>query len=234
MKKTGLLSLLVTISTCCVVHALSEPSSVVPVTLGQPVVALTGPWKFHIGDDPRWADPGFDDSGWQPYELIARHSLLTADELTGAPKLPGWQQHGHPGYTGYAWYRVRLELPENVDSLALLMPQHVEDAYEVYVGGAKIGAFGNLNGWPLSYRGQPQLFFIRRATHHGEPVTLALRFWNQRIEAAPSERNLAGGLRGVPRVGPSALLRVFEQTCRSKWASAELRQVTPRAGHHWD
>ena len=38
------------------------------------------------------------------------------------------------------------------------MPQHVDDAYEIYVDGTKIGSFGNLNGWPLSYLGQPQLF----------------------------------------------------------------------------
>ena len=36
--------------------------SAVPVTLGQSVVALPGPWKFHVGDDPQWADPAFDDS----------------------------------------------------------------------------------------------------------------------------------------------------------------------------
>ncbi|HKO19801.1 MAG TPA: hypothetical protein VJU82_13030, partial [Acidobacteriaceae bacterium] len=32
--------------------------TVVPVRLGQSVIALYGPWKFHIGDNPHWADPG--------------------------------------------------------------------------------------------------------------------------------------------------------------------------------
>ncbi len=26
---------------------------------------LSGPWKHHPGDDPRWADPAFDDSAWE-------------------------------------------------------------------------------------------------------------------------------------------------------------------------
>ena len=52
--------------------AISDPSgdAVVPLMPGQSVVALTGPWKFHIGDSPidaktgqpQWAEPDFDDS----------------------------------------------------------------------------------------------------------------------------------------------------------------------------
>lgn len=205
----------------------SQPTdnAAVPITLDQSLVALTGPWKFHIGDDPRWADPRFDDSGWQPYELMPGHSTLTPDELLAAPELPGWQQHGHPGYTGYAWYRMRLQLPEDTHSLALLVPPHVNDAYEVFLNGSKIGSFGDLNGWPLSYLGQPRLFLIPDAVRRSGPrVTVAMRFWNQRIEAAASERNLAGGLRSVPLVGPSTLLQVFEQSLQKQ---IEQRGIAP-------
>lgn len=41
----------------------------VPVNLGQSVVSLYGPWKFHVGDDPRWSDPNFDDSQWETVDL---------------------------------------------------------------------------------------------------------------------------------------------------------------------
>jgi hypothetical protein len=190
---------------------LSAPS--LPVRLGEPVVALTGPWKFSIGDNPQWADPNFDDSAWQSYVLVQGHSPVTPEEITQSTALPGWQQHGHPGYTGCAWYRLRLQPPSDFDSLALLIPAYVDDAYEVYLNGAKIGTFGNLNGWPLSYLGQPQLFSIpAQLLRSGHSVTLALRFWNQGNESAPSERSLAGGLRGVPLVGPSSLLQVFQQS----------------------
>ena len=193
----------------------------VPVTLGQSVVALTGSWKFHIGDDPRWADPGFDDSDWQPYELMPGRSPLTPEEVTQSGELPGWQQHGHPGYTGYAWYRIRLRLPGNVHS-ALLMPRYVDDAYEVFVNGTKIGSFGELNGWHLIYAGKPELFPIPAATPDSrQSVTLALRFWNLREEASPSEHNLPGGLRGVPVIGSSAPLRVLEQSVREQMWQAQ-------------
>src|ERR1700749_3209178 len=58
----------------------------------QGVINLTGPWRFQIGDDPRWADPSFDDSSWP---------VVTLDEpLTG---------QGVEPYSGFAWYRIRLE-----------------------------------------------------------------------------------------------------------------------------
>ena len=28
------------------------------------MTVLTGPWRFHAGDDRAWANPAFDDSGW--------------------------------------------------------------------------------------------------------------------------------------------------------------------------
>ena len=187
--------------------------AVVPITMGQSVVALTGPWKFHVGDDPRWADPAFNDSAWESYVLMPGHSSLTPEEITQSAELPGWQQHGHPGYTGYAWYRMRLRSPESAQSMALLMPQYVDDAYEVYVNGSKIGTFGNLSGRHLTYAGQPKLFSIPAAMLDSrQPITLALRFWNQRNEASAEERNIAGGLRGTPIIGPPSMLRVFEQS----------------------
>ncbi|HUX45159.1 MAG TPA: SpoIIE family protein phosphatase [Terracidiphilus sp.] len=202
----------------------AQPAShaaAVPVTLGQSVVALTGPWKFHVGDNPKWADPSYDDSGWQPYELLPGHSPLTPDAITQSSELPGWQHHGHPGYAGYAWYRIRLRPPLNAQSTALLMPRFVDDAYEVYLNGSKIGSFGKLNGWQLTYAGQSELFSIPAAELDGDrPVTLALRFWNLRAEASAREQNLGGGLRGVPLLGPPAQLRVFQQSMQQQtWQS---------------
>ena len=33
------------------------------------VLNLEDAWRFHRGDDPRWADPSFDDSDWQAISL---------------------------------------------------------------------------------------------------------------------------------------------------------------------
>ncbi len=63
--------------------------------LGQGSVPLDGPWQFHLGDDPAWALPGYDDSHWEQ---------LTADQP--------WGKRGHENYTGFAWCRRRVTMPE--------------------------------------------------------------------------------------------------------------------------
>jgi hypothetical protein len=52
-----------------------------------PLLSLDGLWRFHAGDDPAWAQPGFDDSGW---------SLLRSDR--------DWYTQGYKGYGGMGWY----------------------------------------------------------------------------------------------------------------------------------
>jgi hypothetical protein len=61
--------------------------------LGRGTVALDGPWQFHLGDDLTWADPAFDDSGWEQ---------LSANKP--------WGMQGHANTEGMAWYRLRVAL----------------------------------------------------------------------------------------------------------------------------
>jgi hypothetical protein len=106
------------------------------------VAIVNGPRRFHIGDDPRWADPGFDDSTWEAYTLESVDVPLTLSKAVGGAQLGGWQAHGHPGYVGYAWYRISVDPGFERSALAILMPRYVDDAYEIYVNGQPIGAFG--------------------------------------------------------------------------------------------
>src|SRR5215471_11654022 len=46
------------------VPSLAAPAPI-PIRLGQSIVYLNGPWKFHTGDDTVWANPSFDDSTWE-------------------------------------------------------------------------------------------------------------------------------------------------------------------------
>ena len=85
-------------------------------------VAVGGKWQFHTGDDLAWASPASDDSGWEQ---------LRGDETWGAQT--------HPGYTGFAWYRKRIEVTGPAATLAILIPP-VDDAYEIYWNGKKIGS----------------------------------------------------------------------------------------------
>ncbi|HEV2175159.1 MAG TPA: PP2C family protein-serine/threonine phosphatase, partial [Nitrospira sp.] len=90
------------------------------------IAELHGLARFHIGDNPRWADPAFDDSQWQ---------LVRMDQ--------SWYQQGYNGYTGFAWYRFKVVLPRNHSSLALYV-QNVWSSYQVFACGRLIGQFGGL------------------------------------------------------------------------------------------
>jgi len=78
----------------------------------QPITSLDGMWRFQPGDDPRWADPAFDDSQWP---------LLRYDR--------DWAQQGYKGLTGVAWYRFEVEVPTGNQPLSLYIPP-LRSSYE--------------------------------------------------------------------------------------------------------
>jgi sigma-B regulation protein RsbU (phosphoserine phosphatase) len=98
-------------------------------SLSQPQ-ALTGQWKFQEGDDPRWAQPNFDDSQWP--------TLAMPDKVN--------QEFG------LRWYRVHLSLPAagvNEPIGLLAGPFGAAFAYEVYADGKKIGSLGGFGATEL-------------------------------------------------------------------------------------
>ena len=114
-------------------------------------------WRFHTGDDPRWADPSFDDSAWP---------LLRADR--------GWAEQGYAGYHGFAWYRLHVHLPRPGLAIAL-SPAHIDNAYRIYFDGVLLGGVGELGPHaPLLHR--PYDFYRARAS--GTEAVIAVRVWS--------------------------------------------------------
>jgi hypothetical protein len=52
-----------------VAHAATPPAPLNVEGLGKGTVALDGDWQFHLGDDPAWASPTLDDSGWEQIKV---------------------------------------------------------------------------------------------------------------------------------------------------------------------
>jgi hypothetical protein len=168
----------------------SSTDSTVLVKLGESAVELAGPWKFHVGDDPTWARPDFDDSSWEDVDL-------TPDGVTGVS--PGWTARGHAGHSGYSWYRLRVHVQEAKRSLALKMPDSFDDAYQVFVNGERIGEFGKFSEHRVTaYSGLPTAFRLAKGIRNGE-VVLAIRVWMD--SATPFNSPDAGGLRQPPELG---------------------------------
>jgi hypothetical protein len=152
-------------------------------------------WRFHTGDNLQWALPGFDDSGW---------SLLDLDK--------SWAQQGYKGYSGYAWYRIRLQLPATETPLALLLHVPANSA-EVFIDGRLVATVGQMRPAPVLRIGLP--FPVSIALPHGSgagSTELALRVWESSLFASSSEagkaaRPLAGSQNAIGELRSLALDR---------------------------
>ena len=97
------------------------------LTAGGDVYALRGPWRFRTGDDPKYGSREFDEAAWETIAVPAR-----------------WDEAGHPGYVGVAWYRARLPLPQKPSGATdrrgvRLELGKIADTDETYVNGVKVG-----------------------------------------------------------------------------------------------
>ena len=146
------------------------------VVLGNAVAALTGPWKFHTGDNMTWAQPDFDDSAWNTMDLTPTPGP-SSSILGSSGYVPGWTARGYKGTSGYAWYRLRVNIQDGQARLAIKLPDDVDDAYQVYVNGQMIGEFGRFTDRGVTaYITQPRAFLLPE-NFRGGPVTLAIRMW---------------------------------------------------------
>ena len=200
----------------------------VEIHLGYAAVPLNGPWAFSIGDSPidpktggpLWAEPGFDDSHWESVDLTP-----TGRTDPGDPSLkewaPGWTALGHRGYSGYAWYRIRVRLAANQDlrslRLALSGPQSCDDAYQVFYDGALAGSFGSFTGATPTAHSQQPMFFSLPSTQTVTPdgtATLAFRVW-MRPESLHQQVD-PGGIHSAPVLGRFSAVQAGYQVQRGE------------------
>jgi sigma-B regulation protein RsbU (phosphoserine phosphatase) len=152
----------------------AHPAAFSLITDHELVVSLDGQWRFHPGDDPRWASATFDDSAWP---------LLRSDQP--------WSIQGYENMSGFAWYRFTVQAPSTAVPLALLLPSILTD-YEVFENGKKIGGFGRMPPHGSLRFNQTFLYHLAPAPA-GATLQLAIRVWHHPTFAA----YLGGG----PRYG---------------------------------
>jgi len=105
-------------------HASGPAVQTIDVASLSSVLDLDGPWRFHAGDDPHFADPALDDSAWpsirpnQPFQAV------------GIPSLPA----------GYLWTRIHLHVPTAAGPLALAVYPYFSVQYEIFVNGSRIAS----------------------------------------------------------------------------------------------
>ena len=177
----------------------------VSVNLGESIVALNGPWKFHTGDDPRWAAQGFDDSTWETFDLTP--APASHDDDVGLKNyVPGWAARGHRGYAGFAWYRVTIRVNDPGEkTLYLVGPADVDNGYQGFFNGHLLGGTGDFTRDPPSLVSiQPHLFALPRTWWTKAPGSLsavvAFRVVLLKGASASSSAD-GGGIHIAPLIG---------------------------------
>jgi hypothetical protein len=198
-----------------------------PITFGQSLIPLNGPWKFQIGDSPvnplthapLWSEPSFDDSKWETVDLTPRQG--TVDPFTRNPQyVQGWTMKGHAGYWGWAWYRIQVSIVAKPgEQLALGTFGWVDDAYQLFDNGVLLGSSGKFGGpgkAPIAYFTQPAMFVLPQYSssaqsgaggiERGAPVTevLAFRVWMGPVRL--SHHPFSGGFHYAPVLGESGVI----------------------------
>ncbi len=118
---------------------------------------LDGEWKYHAGDSPSFAARNFDDASWADLAM------------PGTP----------PIAAGAVWYRFRVELPEPLpaEPLAILIAP-LSPAYEIFVNGQRIGAFGDPRADHPWGQWIPDLAAFRLPAGQRQ-LTVAIRSWDE-------------------------------------------------------
>ncbi|WP_158942180.1 PP2C family protein-serine/threonine phosphatase [Granulicella sp. S190] len=191
--------------------ALLADDGIAQITLGQSVYPLNGPWKFTIGDSPidpathqpLWAEPSFDDSHWETVDLTPPAGSF--DPIAGiSGYVPGWTAKGHPGYSGYAWYRIRVKVNAPLgEKLSLAGPTDVDDAFQVFANGSLLGSFGDFSAsHPVTYSSRPTHFPLSSSVLSHDPdgtQVLAFRLWME--PSTPLDQADSGGFHDAPQLG---------------------------------
>ena len=166
------------------------------------MIELKGPWKFHLGDDPRWSEPGFDDSAWPPIP-DDKADLKTGDR-DGV----------------FAWYRTRVTFAGGDAALGFEMPR-IQGSYEVFINGERIGGVGGLPPHAHQVGGPGQVFEIPPGAVRPDGVYIvSIRIWYfDFVQAWPSD----------PKLGDAAFVwswATLERHNRFWWDGNRVVQVT--------
>jgi hypothetical protein len=168
-----------------------------PSSLRAAATLLDGAWRFHIGDDPRWADPKTDDTSWETIDLTAVPGSHDGD--VGLPDyVGGWMAHGHPGYRGYAWYRRAVTVPARGASWDLLGPTLVDNGYELYWNGQRLGGSGRLGPDPRVVGTRPMQFALPTDAA-GTTGVVAVRAYMRPSSGVSAD---GGGMHSAPILAP--------------------------------
>jgi hypothetical protein len=158
-------------------HPPVDPRSITITSLNHPA-DITGSWLFHQGDDPAYASPTLDDSGWAVIDITRP---LTAYGVV------------HPDFI---WYRTHVHIPPGQHNLGILFRQF-DGSEQVFVNGILTGPSTDYPPGGRLRRGPDQRSPLPDDLIASGDLTIAVR---GEIQAA------SAGLNASPGFGPYTTL----------------------------
>jgi sigma-B regulation protein RsbU (phosphoserine phosphatase) len=129
----------------------------IPV-LAQNEILTGGNWRVHVGDNPAWAAPDFDDSHWETIE----YRQLNVNGLAG----------------GTRWYRASFQVPAGFAGQELAVGMGpLEEVYDLYIDGTLVGHYGNWLPTPRGPFPRHLVFPIPPGVLKGPVGHIAIRRW---------------------------------------------------------
>ncbi|MFO0814412.1 MAG: glycoside hydrolase family 2 TIM barrel-domain containing protein [Gemmatales bacterium] len=135
---------------------------------------VTKSWQFmpdgkNEGLKLGWEKPGFDDKAWKPIKIGAH-----------------WEGQGYPALDGWAWYRLAVDVPPYPQPLSphgkgeqwYLNTEGVDDAYEIYINGTKIGSGGDIPNKKTAFEDRTAHAIPAGLLKPGEKNVIAVRVYD--------------------------------------------------------
>lgn len=135
---------------------------------------VTKSWQFmpdgkNEGLKLGWEKPGFDDKAWKPIKIGAH-----------------WEGQGYPALDGWAWYRLAVDVPPHPQPLSpqgkaeqwYLNTEGVDDAYEIYINGTKVGSGGDIPNKKTAFEDRTAHAIPAGLLKPGEKNVIAVRVYD--------------------------------------------------------
>jgi len=152
-------------------------------------------WKYSPNDDPRFAEPQFDDRAWE----TLNNTLI---KFSSVPQ-SGWR--------GIGWFRLHLRVAPELVSVPLNLEMFHLGASEIYLNGKQIGRFGVVSTrhtTEIPYEPNALPLGIVFPAETGQVI--AVRYSNQQAADLNSFRG-NWQLRFYEGIGFSSRIRRFDQ-----------------------
>ncbi|MDO7845275.1 ATP-binding protein [Hymenobacter sp. M29] len=151
-------------------------------------------WRYHAGDDPAWARPGFDDRAWD--------TLNPARPRRELPAVLG---------TGISWLRLSFHLADSLRARAVLLQASGYGAWEIYLDGRLVQRAGTVQAHPTDVRNpdQPQTAGVPAGTVGGQVLAIRFAPWQSPLlRVAPDRQLLSVLLCGAAQVRQQESVRL--------------------------